>query len=75
MANRESKKQPWGRASAPLNIPESEDEPAKTIWIELGPVWQSENGSFQLELRSEPLHWRKPNEPRKIVIFKNEASR
>jgi hypothetical protein len=62
MAAEESKKTPWGDALAPL------ERDAKTIWIDLGPVWQGDGGSLQLTLHVEPLHWRAHAAERRIVI-------
>ncbi len=63
---------PWGDALAPLE--REVDGVEKTIWIDLGPVWQGESGSLQLTLRVEPLHWRAHNAERRIVIKKREAT-
>jgi len=69
MAN-EEKKQPWGDALAPF---EREVNGVKsTTWIDLGPVWQGENGSLQLTLMSEPYHWRAHMADRRIVIKQRE---
>lgn len=56
------KNTPWGDALAPL------ERDGKTVWIDLGPVWQGESGSLQLTLLSEPLHWRSHGAERRIVI-------
>jgi hypothetical protein len=56
------KNTPWGDALAPL------ERDGKTVWIDLGPVWQGDNGSLQLTLTSEPYHWRAHNAERRIVI-------
>lgn len=69
MANDDTKKTPWGDALAPF------ERDAKTIWIDLGPVWQGENGSLQFALVSEPLHWRAHNSERRIVITKRDEQR
>jgi len=62
---------PWGDALAPF---EREVNGAKkTIWIDLGPVWQGEGGSLQLTLHVEPLHWRGHNAERRIVIKQRET--
>lgn len=66
MADNDTKK-PWGDALAPL------ERDAKTIWIDLGPVWRGENGSLQLTLMSEPLHWRSHGAERRIVIRPRDA--
>lgn len=65
MADNETKK-PWGDALAPL------ERDGKTIWIDLGPVWQGEGGSLQLTLHVEPFHWRAHMSERRIVIKKRE---
>jgi hypothetical protein len=57
---------PWGDALAPL------EKDGKTVWIDLGPVWKGPNGSLQLTLVSEPLHWRAHNTERRIVIKQRE---
>jgi hypothetical protein len=64
MADNDDKKKPWGDALAPF------ERDAKTIWIDLGPVWQGDNGSLQFTLVSEPLHWRAHAAERRIVITK-----
>lgn len=61
MADNESK-QPWGDALAPF------EKDGKTVWIDLGPVWQGESGSLQFTLISEPLHWRSHGAERRIVV-------
>lgn len=66
MADNDQKRVPWGDALAPF------DKDGKTVWIDLGPVWQGENGSLQLTLVSEPLHWRAHAAERRIVIRKRE---
>lgn len=62
MAADDTKKTPWGDALAPF------ERDAKTIWIDLGPVWQGEGGSLQFTLHVEPLHWRSHGAERRIVI-------
>ena len=69
MADNDNKRKPWGDALAPF------ERDAKTIWIDLGPVWQGENGSLQFTLVSEPLHWRAHAAERRIVITKREEER
>jgi len=64
----DEKKQPWGDALAPFERDE------KTTWIDLGPVWQGDNGSLQLTLHVEPYHWRSHNAERRIVIKKRESA-
>jgi hypothetical protein len=66
MADDDTKKTPWGDALAPF------ERDAKTIWIDLGPVWQGEGGSLQLTLHVEPLHWRAHAAERRIVIKKRD---
>lgn len=61
---------PWGDALAPLE--RETNGVKKTVWINLGPVWEGENGSLQLTLASEPYHWRAHNADRRIVIKKRE---
>lgn len=68
MADNNEKKTPWGDALAPF------ERDAKTIWIDLGPVWQGEGGSLQFTLVSEPLHWRAHNAERRIVIRQRDAA-
>jgi hypothetical protein len=70
MANNE-KKVPWGDALAPFER-QGRDGELGTVWIDLGPVWQGENGSLQLTLLSEPLHWRAHASERRIVIKPRE---
>ncbi len=70
MANNE-KKTPWGDALAPFER-QGRDGELGTVWIDLGPVWLGENGSLQLTLMSEPLHWRAHAAERRIVIKPRE---
>lgn len=63
----EERKAPWGNAQAVI---QARDESEKDRWIDLGPVWQNESGSFSFTLESEPLAWRNPNTVRRIVIQK-----
>lgn len=58
----DEKNKPWGDALAPL------ERDGKTVWIDLGPVWQGEGGSLQLTLMVEPYHWRAHGADRRIVI-------
>lgn len=67
----DQKKQPWADALAPLEVNNGDGE-VSTVWIDLGPVWKNENGSLQLTLRSEPLHWRHLQAERRIVIKPRE---
>jgi hypothetical protein len=60
---------PWGNAFAPLNTGRGEDE--KTVWVELGPVWENDKG-YSLELRVQPLHWNDPKQARRIVITRRD---
>jgi hypothetical protein len=62
----DEKNKPWGDALAPF------ERDGKTVWIDLGPVWQGEGGSLQLTLMSEPYHWRAHAADRRIVIKKRE---
>lgn len=66
MADDDTKKTPWGDALAPL------ERDAKTVWLDLGPVWQGENGALQFTLHVEPYHWRAHAAERRIVIKKRE---
>ena len=66
MAADDEKNTPWGDALAPF------EKDAKTVWIDLGPVWMGESGSLQLTLHVEPLHWRAHAAERRIVIKKRE---
>jgi hypothetical protein len=62
----DERNKPWGDALAPF------ERDGKTIWIDLGPVWQGEGGSLQLTLHVEPLHWRAHAAERRIVIKRRE---
>jgi hypothetical protein len=63
--------QPWGDAFAPDE--QGSGEQKKTIWVELGPVWQGESGALTMTLRVDPLHWRDYAAERRIVIRKRDA--
>lgn len=65
----DDKRTPWGDAFA---IKPGRNEGDRDIWIDLGPVWQSEQGNFSLTLDVEPLHWRNPNAERRIVITRRQ---
>lgn len=67
MAN---EKAPWGDALAPLE--REVNGVKKTVWIDMGPVWEGDNGSLQLTLMTEPYHWRAHNAERRLVIKKRE---
>lgn len=70
----EEKKKPWGDAYAIKPGRESGDgELGKEIWIQLGPVWQSEQGNFSFTLDAEPIHWRNPNVERRVVITRRQT--
>lgn len=64
-------KKPWGDAYA---IKPGRDEGDKDVWIQLGPVWQSEAGNFSFTLDAEPYHWRQAGVERRIVITKRQAA-
>lgn len=66
MAADDTKKTPWGDALAPF------ERDGKTTWLDLGPVWQGDNGSLQLTLHVEPYHWRAHAAERRIVIKKRD---
>jgi hypothetical protein len=66
MAGNNEKNTPWGDALAPF------EKDGKTIWIDLGPVWQGDSGSLQFTIVSEPLHWRAHASERRIVIRARE---
>ena len=62
---------PWGDAFAPEEVGSGNTK--KTLWVELGPVWQGESGAFSLTLRVEPIFWRELAVERRIVIRKRET--
>jgi hypothetical protein len=57
-------KQPWGDAKAVI------ERGNKSIWLTLGPVWETDSGGLRFVLDVEPLAWRNPNTERAIVIVK-----
>jgi len=64
-------KPPWGNAFAVIDR-EGEDEDAKADWLALGGVWESEKGALSFTLRVEPLAWRNPAFPRRVVIVRRD---
>lgn len=67
---RDEKKRPWGNAYFVQNPP-GDDDDAKAKWIELGPVWQHQDGEgLDFTLAVEPIAWRDSRVERRIVIRK-----
>lgn len=40
----------------------------KDEWIRLGPVWRNKDGSLGFTMQTEPIAWKAPACPRKVVI-------
>lgn len=63
---RDEKKRPWGNAYFVQDLGED-----KTRWIELGPVWEHQDGEgLDFTLAVEPIAWRDSRVERRIVIRK-----
>jgi len=59
-------KRPWGDAKAVI------ERNKKSVWISLGPVWETEQGGLSFTLEAEPFAWRAANVERRIVIIKRD---
>lgn len=71
--NDDGKKRPWGNAYfvQELNGQVDSDGQTKTKWIDLGPVWQHQDGEgLDFTLAVEPIAWRDSCVERRIVIRK-----
>lgn len=69
MSNDNKRRTPWGDAKAVI------ERDKKTVWVTLGPVWETESGGLSFTLESEPFAWRSPNAERRIIITKRDESK
>lgn len=68
-------KLPWGNAFAVIDRDDDGGRgEQKADWLALGPVWESEKGALSFRLQVEPIAWRSPNFPRRVVIVPRDDS-
>lgn len=60
MANQ---KRPWGNCKAPIDKGNG-----RTVWVQVGVVWQNDNGSLSVEMEAWPLAWHDPAIQKKLVL-------
>lgn len=67
MPPRDEKQHPYADVFATFDNG-TEGEEGGLEMVELGPVWATKRGNLSFELKTEPLRWRNPNCPRRLLL-------
>jgi hypothetical protein len=68
MPPRDEKQHPYADVFATFENGGQEGEESNLEMVELGPAWMTKRGNLSLELKVEPLRWRDPRCPRRLLL-------
>ena len=64
---------PWGRAYALEERRDSDGKEIDPYWHIIGTVWETEKGNLTFTMGVEPVIWKDPHEPRRVVLKQRDG--